>query len=190
MILRIRSRWRDNPGGTGITNYSARAVDTLYVINDIADKYGLIANNGGGTDGSNSLLNLQLLEAFLVQVEIVLKQLHTMVLILTIMLEVVSSFNGDDAIELFYDGLIDVMVMRKWFRLGLSDWAHRNGKTLSPRQCKRLGNQRYKCKDDFYTNALNTTKPYPLATYSAKASPTSVFLGAASGSVFRGRWNI
>ena len=43
----------DEPGGTGSTNYAARAVE-LYVINDIPDlsKYGVgVANNGGGTDG-------------------------------------------------------------------------------------------------------------------------------------------
>ena len=186
----------DNPGGTGSTNFAARAVE-LYVINDIPDlsKYGVgVANNGGGTDGVEFTFPAESATAgsfILIGRDSAQARVYYGKDIDYNAGSNALGFNGDDAFELFYDGiLIDVYGDQNADGSGLDwdyldGWAHRkNGKTLSPTfNANDWEISGINVTDDFYTNALNTTKPYPLATYSAKASPTSIFLGAASGSV-------
>ena len=182
----------DNPDNS--TNYSARAIE-IYVINDIADlsKYGLgCANNGGGTDGVEWNFPAESATAgsfILLGRDSAQARTYYGVDIDYNAGGSVLGYNGDDAIELFYgETLIDTYgnADEKGGDWTYTDgWAHRkNGKTLSPTfNANDWEISGINVTDDFYTNALNTTKPYPLATYSAKASPTSVFLGAASGSV-------
>ena len=100
-------------------------------------------------------------------------------------------YNGDDAFELFYnDVLIDVYGDQNVDGSGqdweyTDGWVHRkNGKTLSATfNANDWDLSGVNVTDDFYTNALNTTNPYPLATYSAEASPTSVYLDSSEGTV-------
>ena len=182
----------DNPDNS--TNYSARAIE-VYVINDIPDlsKYGLgSANNGGGTDGVEWTFPAESASAgsfILLGRDSAQARTYYGVDMDYNAGGQVLGINGDDAIELFYDGnLIDTWGSADE-RGGVWDyedgWGHRkNGKLPTPvfnaNDWEISGEN---ATDGYYTNALNTVKPYPLATYSAKASPTSVFLGASSGSV-------
>ena len=185
----------DEPGGSGSTNYSARAVE-LYVINDIADlsKYGIgTANNGGGSDGVEYTFPSGTASA------------GTFILVGRDSTQFKNyygvnydynggssaiGYNGDDGFELFYNETqIDVYGDPNTDGTGqdweyLDGWVHRkNGKTLSTTfNNNDWTNSGINATDDFYSNAL-TSNPYPLATYSGEASPTSVFLSTNEGSI-------
>ena len=186
----------DEPGGTGSTNYAARAVE-LYVINDIPDlsKYGVgVANNGGGTDGIEYTFPAEAATAgsfILIGRDSAQARTYFGKDIDYNAGSNALGYNGDDAFELFYnDVLIDVYGDQNVDGSGqdweyTDGWVHRkNGKTLSATfNANDWDLSGVNVTDDFYTNALNTTNPYPLATYSAEASPTSVYLDSSEGTV-------
>lgn len=189
-----------DPNGTGpATGPHKGNIIELLAINDIPDLsiYGIgMANNGGGTDsieftfpaGSTASAGDFIIVG---RDSTMAKTFFGVDANYLDPSEDCCKFNGDDAIELFSNGtLIDVYGDQNVDGSGqgweyTEGWVHRkDGKTLSSTFDVNdwTVNIGATTTGAIYKNAT-LLNPYPLATYVDAASPTSVFLQSASGTV-------
>ena len=166
----------------------------LYVINNIADlsQYGLgSANNGGGTDGEEfTFPAVSATAGQYIYVASEATQFTNWFGFAPDYTTGAMSINGDDAVELFYQGgVIDVFGDINTDGTGqaweyLDGWARRNDNTGPDGSAWNISNWTFSGINvlDGETSNASAASPVPVGTYSiAVATPTSVTLTVTDG---------